>query len=243
MTKEMAFTVFLFLAFWSYINKKSFKNLKFHSFVFLAYVIYQASFFIGGKIYPLNESYAPSFSLFDIFNNLSFYINPLAILILASLSLIRRNYKKLLYLLVFLVGLAPILPLSNRHEMYYFLLPSAYLYVYLAAVLPKFSVKSAFIFLLVFLVLGGRSLLPIIPKQTYPNWQKVSIENVLSKIEEEINSDSDVELISLADINLERDAKLMLTGRALELFLTKEVAQNYNFEYKRGENVLIVSRR
>lgn len=240
MTKEMAFTVILFLGFWSYINSKPFENLKPHFFVLLAYTAYQVFFFVAGKTYPSNQSYTPSFSPLDIFNNLSFYINPLAMVILASLSLIKRNYKKLLYLLVFLIGLSPVLPLNNRHEMYYFLLPSAYLYIYLAAVLPRFSVKSVFVYLVVFLVLGGRSLLPTIPKQTYPNWQKISMKNVSSRIEQEVSNESNVESIDLSDINLERDAKLMLTEGALELFLKKEVAQNYDFEYKRDGNILIV---
>lgn len=240
MTKEMAFTVILFLGFWSYINNKPFKNLKPHFFVFLAYAAYQAFFFVNGKTYPSNQSYTTFFSPLDIFNNLSFYIKPLAMVILVSLSLIKRNYKKLLYLLVFLIGLSPVLPLNNRHEMYYFLLPSTYLYIYLAAVLPSFSVKSAVVYFVVFLVLGGRSLLPTIPKQKYPNWQRISMKNVLSRIEQEVSNEPNVKLINLSDINLERDAKLMLTEGTLKLFLKKEVTQNYDFEYKRDGNILIV---
>lgn len=243
LTKEMAFTVILFLAAWTYVTKKSMKDLRAHFFVIGAYVIYQMSFFLLGKAYPKNLSYAASFSFPDIYNNLKFYISPFVLAVLAILSLTKKNYRKLLFLLVFLIGLSPVLPLNNRHEMYYFLLPSSYLYIYIAVVLPRLSVKNALIYLIVFFVLGGRSLLPSIPKQNYPNWQKISIENVIERIETNLQENPETESINLSDIEIERDARLMLTEGSLELFLEKETVQNYDFVYETNSNKLVVLKK
>ena len=70
-------------------------------------------------------------------------------------------------------------------------------------------------------------ILPPIARQDFPNWQKVSIQNVVGKVENNISEKE----ISLNDVHLERDAKLMLESNTLNLFVNKTLFSEYKFVY------------
>jgi hypothetical protein len=230
LTKEIAFTLPFFLLAINHHQKLKESNLQF--FIVLAiYVLYQL--FVGpSKIgLPLNHSYATSFSLSLIINNLKFYLP----LWLVALSLLFTSP----ILLVSLLSLFPSLLLLNRQEIYYLYLPLVYYSIFLATRLPKFNLKTSPVYLLIFFLLGGRKILPPIPKQNYPNWQKVSIQNVVDRVENNILSED----IDVSDIHLERDTKLMLGSNTLNLFVNKELSLEYNFVYNPDTQTIKINKQ
>jgi hypothetical protein len=64
---------------------------------------------------------------------------------------------------------------------------------------------------LAFIIFGGRSVLPKIARQEFPNWQKESMKQVLDRVESGSRD--------FSDLNLERDAKLMIGSGTTDLFV------------------------
>jgi len=227
LTKEIAFTLPFFLLAINRQQKLKERNLQF--FIVLAvYVFYQ--FFIGQSRFglPIDHPYAISFSLPLIVSNLKFYLP----LWLVALSLLFTSP----ILLVSLLSLLPSLLLLNRQETYYLYLPLIYYSIFLATRLPKFSFKTSPLYILIFFMLGGRNLLPPLARQTFPNWQKVSIQNVIDRLESNISNKN----IDISDIYLERDAKLMLGSNTLNLFVSPQTASQYQFKYNSNQQTILV---
>lgn len=221
LTKEIAFTLpFLLLV----LNRRR----KSFWLVLAIFTIYQ--FFIGPSRFNLLSShpYATGFSVPLIINNLKFYL-PLWLVVVSFLFA-----SPILW--VSFLSLLPSLLLLNRQEIYYLYLPLIYYSIFLAVRLPKLSIKTLPVFVLVFFLLGGRRLLPKIAHQNYPNWQKTSIQNVVRKVEENI----DTQEINLNDIYLERDAKLMLGSNTLSLFVDPTISQNHQFVYSPSAQSILV---
>lgn len=128
--------------------------------------------------------------------------------------------------------------MANRHENYYLYLPLAYLGIFTAVSLPKLKLSTVGLYLAVILIFGGRSFFPLLPKQLYPNWQKYSIEGVLARIISSVPGNSE---ISLSDLNLERDARLMLGSGVIGDFLPQDLSSRYNFIYYADRNTVQVS--
>ena len=160
-----------------------------------------------------------------------FYFSPYLIAVLLFLPLIGRKYD-LYYLLLFsFITISPVLFFGARREFYYIYIPAVYLMIYVALCLPRLNFKSSLVYLVLLLVFGGRSILPILARKDFPNWQKVSVENVVRKVESGLENRPKSALISLSDINLERDAVLMLSSGDLDLFVDKKLSRDYNFKY------------
>ncbi|MBT7706859.1 hypothetical protein HN747_05440, partial [archaeon] len=180
LTKEIAFTLpFFLLSLDLYLKQPS--KLKPFWAILIPFFLYQ--FLVGQTRFGLSPDhvYATSFSLSLIVRNLQFYLP----LWLAGLSLIFASPL----LFVSLLSLLPSLLLINRQETYYLYLPLTYFSVFLATRLPKFKFKTSPIYLAIFFLLGGRSILPLVARQNFPNWQKVSIFNVVDKVEKNIDKE------------------------------------------------------
>ena len=213
LTKEIAFTLPFFL-----LSLRQKQNLKPFWIILAIFSLYQFTDQTRFSL-PINHPYATSFSLALILENLKYYLP----LWLVALSFLFASPL----LLISLLSLLPSLLLLNRQETYYLYLPLIYYSIFLATRLPKFSIKTVPIFILVFLLLGGRRLLPQVAHQNYPNWQKVSIQNVVNRVENNVLS----KVIDISDIHLERDAKLMLGSNTLNLFVDPILSSKHKFVY------------
>jgi hypothetical protein len=226
LTKEIAFTLPFFLLASSYYLKQK-PSLKLHWVILTIYIIYQLSVGPSRLSLPANSPYATELSFSVIFNNLKFYL-PLWFPVLTILaSFVSKKINTLPFLFVSVLSLSPALLLVNRQETYYLYLPLLYFAIHLSTLLPKFKFKTLPVYLFVFVLLGGRKILPPIARQNYPNWQKVSIQNVVNRVENKVEEKE----IDLSDIHLERDTKLMLGSRTLSLFVKKELSSKHNFVY------------
>jgi len=226
LTKEIAFTLpFLFLSLNIFLRRKT--DLKPFFLILATFIFYQ--FFLGPTKTNLSLShpYANRLSLVLILSNLKYYL-PIWLPILSfTIPILFKKLNTLPLFMVSLLSLLPALLLVNRQETYYLYLPTFYFAIYLSIILPKFKLKTLPIFLLTFFLLGGRKILPPIAKQNFPNWQKVSIQNVINKVENNLSEKE----ISLDDIYLERDAKLMLGSDTLNLFVNKTSSSGHKFVY------------
>lgn len=218
LTKEIAFTLPFFLLSLDLCLKRPSKLKSFWT-ILIPFFLYQ--FLVGQTRFGLSPDhvYATSFSLSLIVSNLQFYLP----LWLVGLSLV---FASPLWL-VSLLSLLPSLLLVNRQETYYLYLPLIYFSIFLATRIPKFNLKTSLIYLAVFFLLGGRAILPLVARQNFPNWQKVSILNVVNKVEGNLNAEE----IDLSEIHLERDAKLMLESNTLGLFVDPVISSNHQFVY------------
>lgn len=188
--------------------KKKIKNLFVISVIFAVYAGY---LFVVKKVFGNNFVYTPTVNLVDIFRGYLFYINYKIIILALLLSLYFKKFEALPLLATVFIALTPASLLVNRREEYYIYMPFIYLMIYFAMILPKINFKNLFIYLVVFLVFGGRAVLPRVAWQKFPNWQKESINHVLDRIESGSND--------FSDLNLERDAKSMIGSGTTDLFL------------------------
>lgn len=228
-SKETAVTVPLVLYAISFFNNpktKSFenkvslnrKNITILLVISIVFGIYTSYFFVKNKIMGDNFVYTPASRIIDLFRGYLYYIDYKIIIFSLALPIFLRKFKIVpeafryipLFLIVF-ITLTPASLLVNRREMYYVYMPFVYLMIYLAMMLPKLSLKTSILYLIVFVVFGGRSVLPKIAWQEFPNWQKESIYKVLDRAETG-NYD-------FSDMVLERDAKLMIGSGTTDLFL------------------------
>jgi len=197
----------------------------------LAFVLWQAPGFISRfTLGPAHPYQANS----QLLTRLTTYL-PLGSIIIFIVFVFISKHK--IWLISAASALMPALFLANRHESYYLYLPLSYLGIFIAARLPGLKLNTAAVYLAVILIFGGRSFFPVIPKQIYPNWQKYSINQVLDRIITQAPADS---FIDLSDLNLERDARLMLGSGVLSDFLSPDITSRYNFSYHADRNAVEV---
>lgn len=241
-TKETAATLPFFLLALSLVYKRL--NRKNILYLFLMSVVmgtYYLYFFITEKVKIPNFSYTSSFSLKDIWNGIVFFLGYPVVFLLTIWPIVIKKYKYLLILASVLIALLPASMLINRRELYYVYMPYGYLMLYLSLLLPKFNIKSLLIYVFAFLIFGGRTILPKIAWQIFPNWQKVSIEKVTNRINSTLAVNKNPGLIDIADINLERDARLMLQSGTTDLFVNKSVGEKYDFQFNEEESKIIIT--
>lgn len=224
-TKETAVTVPLVLYAISFFYKLDRKKIFYLLLVSIAFGIYAGYFFYTKKIAGDNFIYTPAVKLIDLFRGYLYFVDYKILILCLSLSILFKKYKLIPLLATVFITLTPASLLVNRREMYYIYMPFLYLMMYVSLFLPKINFKSSLIpqigklslYLIIFLVFGGRSIFPKIAWQEFPNWQKVSIDSVLDRVESGSND--------FSDLNLERDAKLMIGSGTTDLFL-KERKKN-----------------
>lgn len=173
--------------------------------------IYAGYLFIERKVLGNNFVYMPTSNIIDILRGYLYFVDYKVIALCILLPIVFKKYNYLGLLVVFFMTLIPAALLVNRREMYYIYMPFLYLMIYISLFLPKINFKSSFLYIVVFLIFGGRSILPKVAWQNFPNWQKVSIDHVLDRLESGSND--------FSDIYLERDAKLMIGSGTTDIFL------------------------
>jgi len=240
LTKELALSLPFGLIAISIFRHQKIKKTYFFWLIALFYGLYQLSFVISKASLPVNHTYATTFRIDRLVYNLKFYMPWwwVSLVVLCLPWAWRR--RSVAFLATFIVSLVPALVLKNRQESYYWYLPSVYLVLYLGTCLPKLNIKTSVVYLGVFLLLGGRSLLPKVARQNFPNWQLESIREVVALIEEGVVNNPRVNTISLSGINLERDARLMLGSDVTDLFLQRTITDRYQFTYNQDLNVVQV---
>lgn len=241
-SKELTYSLPFFLLAISYVKKIDIKRT--YPFLILLgiYGLYQAYFLFVLKSTSFLQSYGFTLNFDNLSSSIFFYLSPLLIFALLALPLIVKKYKVYSILAVGLMTLAPVLFFGARREPYYLYIPMVYILTYIALTLPKLSLKSATLYIVILLVFGGRSVFPRIAWQTFPDWQKVSMDNVVKKVETSLSGNPKVVTIDLSGTTLERDARLMLEHGDLDLFVAKDVSERYNFDYNEGDNVVVAKR-
>lgn len=210
-TKETAVTVPLVLFAISLFYKLDRRKILYLLSISVAFGLYAGYFFVTKKILGQNEIYMPAVKIIDLFRGYLYFVDYKIIMLCIVLPILFNKYKYIPLLLTVFITLTPASLLVNRREMYYLYMPFAYLMIYIAMFLPKISLKSSILYLVVFLVFGGRSILPKIAWHNFPNWQKESINKILDRAE--------TGNYNFSDMNLERDAKLMIGSGTVDLFL------------------------
>jgi hypothetical protein len=195
----------------SFVYKLDRKKIFYLLSISIIFSIYAGYSYIEKKVVEDNFVYAPASRIIDIIRGYLFYINYKIVGIGIVLSIIGRRYKYLPILATVFIALTPAALLVNRREEYYVYMPFLYLMIYFGMLLPKLSFKTSFVYLFIFLMFGGRSVLPRIAWQNFPNWQKESINHVLDRVESGSND--------FSDLNLERDAKSMIGSGTTDLFM------------------------
>lgn len=229
--KEMAATLPVLLLAMAMIKKFNKKYLWPFFATLTVYLFYQSSFIFTGRMLPGATSYQLTFSFNAIKSNFLFYFSPSLMVGLLGVLLIGRKIKPIFILLVALLTLTPVFFFKSRLQDYYFYLPFAYILMYLSLLLPKMSLKSLPLFVIIFLLFGGREVLPKIAWQEFPNWQKVSVENVTGLVEESLKDKRGLQEIKIDQVYLERDARTMLEYNVLDLFLPESITSRYSFSY------------
>jgi len=239
LSKQYAFVVPLFLLYYSfYFRKKLLKNNFPFFIVALIYLLLQLVYYLKTVGVWVNPTYETSFNLALIFKNLNFYIDLRFLLILSLFPLFSRRFHSWLLALIFILSLFPALVLVNRRDLYYFYYPAMYLLLYVVVNLPKSIMKQLPVFLLVIFLFGGRQAFPIIARQDYPNWELVSINNLLFTIREELQSKPQVATVETKKLNLYRDARSVLEYNNLPIFIGPPLNQEYTFSYNSQTSTL-----
>lgn len=227
-SKEIALSLPLFLLAVTLFQKKSLKPLfPFFSLATL-YFAYQLAFVVAREPVNANHPYAIVTNPQTIWQNLHFYFPPAWFFVIIVPSVLIAHRRVYLLLLPALLALFPALVLKNRQETYYLYLPLAYLCLYLAAILPRFHLKTSVVFGAIILLLGGRKLLPPLARQNFINWQKHSVEQVVDLVAKKLESEPNTSTIIIDKSKLERDAVLMLESGTLDLFLPISLAARYH---------------
>jgi len=243
LTKEIAFTLPLLLFSLTFIQKTSKKGLIPFFFLLALYFLNQLRFLLSGNTLPPNQSYAVSLKLATIRYNLLFYFKPAVLLLSIIPPFLTKKFKSFPVLLIAILTLAPMLVFKNRREIYYLYLPMSYFLIYFSLHLPKLSVKTIPVFALIFLIFGGRQVLPKIARQNFPNWQKVSLENVTSCVKSTLKNNPESMEINISHIHLERDARAMLEYNVIDLFLPKFLSEQYRFSYNPRSNTITATKQ
>jgi len=243
LTREVAASLPFLLVILTMIKKGNLKKVVPYFLLLVLYGVYQLSFIITGHLAPRNESYKISFDLLAIKSSVLFYFKPALILLLVTLPFLSRNYKAWLILVLVFITLFPTFTLINRHLLYYLYFPMTYVMIYLGLTLPDLTYKSLPVYIICILVFGGRSVFPLLAKQDYPNWQKVSLENVTMQVEETLKGNPDIDWVDLSSIYLERDAREMLRYNVVDLFIAKEFSNKYTFKSELKNKIIRVEKK
>src|SRR3990172_7136407 len=204
---------------------------------------YSAVFFALLSVYTyLVSRLRVSLMLFilAIFSKEISVVLPFFLFFLAFLS---RAKTGIFLFAAFVLSLLPVLFLAHRQEDYYFYLPLAILSLFLGFTLPRLTVSTAAVYMAVFFIMGGRHIFPPLARTRYPNWQLVSINQVIDNIRFNLKSASASASIAFSDMRLERDANLMLGSQVVDLFLPVDISQKYDFSYNQDSHVLTVVRK
>lgn len=234
-SKELAYSLPFFLLAVGIIRKQNLKRTYPFFAVLILYALYQTFFVFYLKDRSFIGAYGVTLSLKNFYEMILFYLSPVLIGVLVLAPLAAKRYKPLLILGVFFMTILPVLFFGARREMYYIYIPAIYLLSYISMYLPEISLKSAILYLLIFAVFGGRSILPKVARQNFPNWQKVSLEKVVGRVRPGLAGYPPEANIDISDIKLERDANLMLENGVLGLFVGKDYSGQYSFVYNQVE--------
>jgi hypothetical protein len=210
-SKETAVILPVGLLALSYVYKLERKKILYLFMISFAFGLYAGYFYVTKKILGDNFVYMPAIKIIDILKGYLFYINYKVLIVSVLFVIFTKKWNFTLLLLTLFIALTPAAMLVNRREEYYAYMPFIYLMIYFGMLLPKFNLKNSFLYVLVFFIFGGRSVLPRIAWQEFPNWQKESINHVLDRVESGSND--------FSDLNLERDAKSMIGSGTTDLFL------------------------
>ena len=185
------------------------------------------------------QYYQITLSLSMLYRNfLSYYPYLLGLVVLGA-SLVKKDWTSLGFLALSILSLTPALFLSYRHESYYLYLPYAYLGISIVSSLPKSPAYQIMYSLIILYFLGGRQAFPPIAKQEYPNWQKYSINEVVTKIVPSLDKGT----VGLDGVNIERDALIMLDSGTTDLFLPFEHQGKYLIEYEKNSEQVKITKR
>jgi hypothetical protein len=187
------------------------KRIMYLFIIAFTFGVYASYFYFTKKVLGENIIYTPAERITDVLKGYLYFIDYKIILVMIGMAVYFKKYIYLPLLLTVFITLTPASVLVHRREAYYIYMPFLYLMIYLGSLLPKISLKSSLLYLLVFMVFGGRDIFPKIAWQEFPNWQKVSIDQVLDRAEVGNND--------FSDLILERDAKLMIGSGTTDLFL------------------------
>lgn len=242
MTKELAIFAPMVLLAITINRKESLRRLVPFGVLVVVYGIYQFNFALGKIVLPIDHPYATTNDWVTWWHNFQFYVPPGWMVVIGGLLVTSLHKRTWTFLLAFILTLLPALILRNRQEAYYWYLPSAYLLISLGLTLPKLNFRSSLVYLLIFMLLGGRKVLPMIAWQSYPNWQKESVVNQVKLVSMEINKNPEVKIIEMGD-DKERDAELMLGSNVIDLFMPSDISNKYLFEYNQDQNELKVVKR
>jgi len=237
-SKEVGIVIALFLTFLSFVYKYGYKKLIPIYIISLIYIFTNAAFYINGKLLNQTESYVISFNIYDLLKGLLVYFNFWTIGFLLLLPLISKKYNNYLLFIIIIISLLPGIILVNHHQTYYMYLPSFLIGIYFAINLPKNNLKIIFLTAIFIMIFKGRSFFPIIAKRDYPNWQKHSIDQVLNRVNSSFDRNKNEQVIYIGDINLERDAKMMLGTNTLDLFLCEDITKGRSFVYENNNIIL-----
>ncbi len=210
-SKETAVTLPLVLFAISLFYKLERKKIFYLLLISGLFAIYAGYFFVTKKVLGDNFVYTPASRIVDLFRGYLYFIDYKIIALCVGLAIYYKKYKLLPLFLTVFITLTPASMLVNRREMYYVYMPFLYLMIFLSMLLPKLNIKTSILYILVFFIFGGRSILPRIAWQNFPNWQKVSMYSVMDRVESGSND--------FSDLNLERDAKSMIGSGTTDLFI------------------------
>lgn len=241
-TKETAFTVPLILLAISFFYRLERKKIYYLLGISILFGLYASYFFVTQKAFNPSTSYAVGLSLKDIANGIQFFVNYKILITLLVLPIVTKKIKYYPLLIAGLITLLPASLLIDRREMYYLYMPFGYLMIYLSMFLPKLNLKTSLVYILIFFIFGGRAILPKIARQNFPNWQKISMENVINKIETGLSVNPNLKSVSIKGVYLERDANLMLSSGDTDLFMNKKYSR-YNFSYDASSNAVNITQK
>lgn len=243
LSKELAFSLPFFLLGICWVLGKDMRKVVPHFLILLIYAAYQSFFWASGMFVPENLSYTPSYSPESIVRGTFFYLDWKILVFLFVLPFLTKKYKTLTLFAVGIFTLLPALVFVNRRELYYLYLPGGYILIYLGLVFPRSFKKATLTFLVALFVFGGRTVFPKIARQEFTNVQKESIKKVVFEVEGSLNNRPEEAEIDLSQVNLERDAKLMLTSDVLDLFVKDNIAEDYTFTFRQDEKTVIAKRQ
>lgn len=219
-SKETAVTLPLVLysisLFYNFDNQKMVvarKRIMYLFIIAFVFGVYASYFYFTKKVIGENIIYTPAERIIDVLKGYLYFIDYKIILVMIGMAVYFKKYIYLPLLLTVFITLTPASILVHRREAYYIYMPFLYLMIYLGSLLPKVSLKSSLLYLLIFMIFGGRDIFPKIAWQEFPNWQKVSIDQVLDRVEAGNND--------FSDMILERDAKLMIGSGTTDLFMNE----------------------
>jgi len=238
-SKELSYSLpfaILAISYIKGINVK--KSFPFFIVLFL-YALYQSYFLFVVKSLSFVKSYGVTFDFANLVSAISFYVGWPLIFFLCFLPILFKDLKPVLFLLIFAMTIFPVMFFGARRELYYLYIPSIYLSIYISLFMRKIDFKTILVCLVLLFLFGGRSVFPKIAWHVFPNWQKVSIENVVKRVEGSLVDMPSTRVIDLSDLNLERDARLMLAHNVLDLFINESFSGKYAFMYNSEEKSVL----